>query len=529
MPKFPDPTRANMHAAPLLESALLFTFCAHAAAMFSMFLLMPGLPGANATTIAARAGYVAGHRWLWRGCWLPWQMTAISDLALCIALLKTRWIPRLPALLAAVATIIAIIPDQGGQFRWTWIGTSLARDAVLTGNFIEYARFESQTFRSIAGWGALGYIAGALFWTWCFAAAGVWSKRLTFISIAAWGVFSISTAALLFAESAQAGSMAMIVVSMGNAVAFVLLMLWLMGVSEAVLARSRPVAMHGLYAPFRFPARGLFPRLFDLICNSRFARALIHLIPVLTMDSDITDVIYVNYLVEAPRLAPFEVAPLKLQTLGPDGRYSMFTFLTFRHGHFGPRCFGPLRRLWPSPIQSNWRIYVYDPITGKRGIQFLTIASSAKRYALAARLMAENVPMHVPASAAMRRTPDGMLHLQIDPGEGSAPDIQATFQEIPQPALAPPWDLCFGTWREMLAYCVPQDRAMSAQPWLGRVARQEITLNIPLETCRPLAGTVISKAASAIVGNAAPVCFFVEQLSFRLLKEEFDVHSIIGS
>jgi hypothetical protein len=54
-----------------------------------------------------------------------------------------------------------------------------------------------------------------------------------------------------------------------------------------------------------------------------------------------------------------------------------------------------LRRLWPSPIQSNWRIHVFDPATGNRGIQFLTIAITATPIALAARLLSENVPMHV--------------------------------------------------------------------------------------------------------------------------------------
>jgi hypothetical protein len=53
-------------------------------------------------------------------------------------------------------------------------------------------------------------------------------------------------------------------------------------------------------------------------------------------------------------------------------------------------------------------------------------------------------------------------------------------------------------------------------------------LNIPLDNCRPLIGTVNSKAAEAIVGQAAPVCFLVEKLSFRLLKEEIDIHKSSG-
>jgi hypothetical protein len=514
--------RVVLKAARFLEGALLFTFCCHAAAMVSMTLIVRGLPGANATTVAQRAAYVGGHPWIWRLGWWPWQVTAFSDLFLCVALLCTPWMGKLPAALGLIATAIAIVPDQGGQFLWTWAGPAIARRAAMAGNFGEYARFESHVFTLIAGWGALGYIVGALCWTWCFAGAGIWSKRLTYVSIGAWGVFAVSTVALLLVKEIVGGSGALILVSAGNAVAFVLLMVWLMLVTEAVLARCRPASDHGLYAPCRFPSRGVVGWLFNLLASSHFARALAHLLPVLAMDSDIRDVVYVNYLVEADRLERFVAEPLKLQRLGPGLRHAMFTFLTFRHGHFGPRCFGWFRKLWPSPIQSNWRIYVEDGATGKRGIQFLTIGISAMRYALAARLMAENVPMHVTQQAVLTRGEDGAIHLTMDPGIGSAADVVADFERVPEAGMPHPWEECFGTWREMLAYCVPQDRAMSAQPWLGQVSRQEIKLDIPLECCRAMRGSVKSKAAEAIVGNAEAVCFMVDKVAFRLVKEEFD-------
>jgi hypothetical protein len=74
----------------------------------------------------------------------------------------------------------------------------------------------------------------------------------------------------------------------------------------------------------------------------------------------------------------------------------------------------------------------------------------------------------------------------------------------------------------MLAYCVPQDRAMSSQPWHARITRQEIHLGIPLAACEPLAGTVVSQAAQAFVGNATPFCFRVAQVAFRFDREEHD-------
>jgi hypothetical protein len=69
---------------------------------------------------------------------------------------------------------------------------------------------------------------------------------------------------------------------------------------------------------------------------------------------------------------------------------------------------------------------------------------------------------------------------------------------------------------------VPQDRAMSSQPWYRRITRQEIELGIPLEACEPLAGHAASRAAQALVGAARPVCFRVPQVTLRFGAEIYD-------
>lgn len=125
----------SLRAAAALEAALLFTIIAHAAAMLTMaVLLIPGIPGGSHAEIADRAAHVAAHPWLWRLGWLPWQVTAASDVLLSIALLRTPWIPRLPALVAAIATVLAVFADQIGQIRWTWEGVTLAQATVTTGD-----------------------------------------------------------------------------------------------------------------------------------------------------------------------------------------------------------------------------------------------------------------------------------------------------------------------------------------------------------------------------------------------------------
>src|SRR5262249_51707552 len=153
---------------------------------------------------------------------------------------------------------------------------------------------------------------------------------------------------------------------------FPLLCLWLVLVTEAVMRRARPEEAHGRLARWRHPWPGPCGRLIDVASNSRFVRGLGEGVPPVAFVSDIRDVIYVNYLVEAEGLLPLVPPGLELERVGPEGRHAVFTFLTYRHGHFGPALLGPLRRLLPSPVQSNWRVYVRDPVSGKSGTYFTT-------------------------------------------------------------------------------------------------------------------------------------------------------------
>jgi hypothetical protein len=514
--------RGSREGARFLEWALLFTLVVHGAAMVAMLPLLPGVPGGVSEGLADRARYVADHPWIWRLGWVPWQVTAISDVILALALCGSSWIGKLPAVLTLVVTLGAISCDLSGQFLWVWYGPAAAKQAVAALDWANYGALESRIFYRMAGLATLGYVLAALGWTWCFAGSGMWSRRLTWISAIVWPLFAIATGVGLLPASIHRPHWLVEIVGAGNAVGFVFLMIWLASVTEIVLLRRRPVTAYGRSAAARYPSVGLIGWGWNLIANSRVAQALARLMPALAMNSDITDVVYVNYLVEAASVEGFVQRPLELQRLGTGGRYALFTFLTFRHGHFGPRCLGPVRKLWRSPIQSNWRIHVYDPVSGKRGIEFLTIAIAGPLYALAARLLAANIPMNVPERARMERCADGAIDLEIVPGGGSAPDVAARFISCDEPGLPESWAECFGSWRGMLEYCVPQDRAMSSEPWNDRVVRQEITLNIPLESCRPMSGEIASDAARAIAGEARPLCFLVEKLSFRLLGEERD-------
>jgi hypothetical protein len=512
----PPPPRL---AARFLERALLFALLVHAVALLSMLLLLAGLPGGGTAGGADRAAYVAGYPLLWRLGWFPWQLAAVSDLLLAVALLATPWVPRLPAVLALLVTLVAAVPEQSGEFLWVTHGVALAAEAVRTGDPDAYLRFEADAMFRIAFWAACWYVGAGLAWTWCFAGAGTWTRSLTWLSAVTWAVLLAAGVVPALPEGLRPEPA---VVAGANAVGFLLLLAWLAAANECVLRRCRPDAAHGRLAPWRHPTGGALGRALECLANSRLARAAAELAPPVAFASDIRDVFYVNYLVDAERLEPLVPAGLELQRLGPGGRYALFTFLTYRHGHFGPRLLGPLRRLMPSPVQSNWRIYVRDPRTDTVGVYFVTTAINATPHALAARLLAEGLPMHLLRQGEVSALPDGSFRLRLDPGQGSAPDAEAVLRPAPEPCLSAPWGECFAGYRDMLAYAVPQDRAFSTQPWYGRLTRQEIRLGIPLDRCEPLEGRLQSCAARELVGDAVPVSFRVAEVAFCFDREGRD-------
>jgi hypothetical protein len=175
----------------------------------------------------------------------------------------------------------------------------------------------------------------------------------------------------------------------------------------------------------------------------------------------------------------------------------------------------------PSPIQTNWRIYVRDPRTGKEGVHFITNAIDSTVHAIAARMLSEGMPMHALQSAALA-VAEGHVILELSPGSGTAPDARAELTATTSAPETGPWSEVFASYREMLAYTVPQDRALSADHGQDYIARQEIRLDIPIDSCEPLHGPVVSKMAAVLVGDAEPFCFRIAGVRFRFDTEERD-------
>jgi hypothetical protein len=222
--------------ARFLVETLIVNAAVHALAIATMgLLLLPGIPGGPTADVADRAAYVAAHPWAWRLGWLPWHLCALADLLMGVALVWTRWIPRLPALLALAVTLYAVVFEQTGEIAWVTSGVDLAsRTRGDPKALAEYAGLEEVALLLTAEVGASAYMIMAACWTWCFVAAGTWSRTLTWLSVATWGSLAVGSLGLLLPEAVRPGE---IVVAAANGAGFPLLVAWLWLVARRVQAR----------------------------------------------------------------------------------------------------------------------------------------------------------------------------------------------------------------------------------------------------------------------------------------------------
>lgn len=231
------------------------------------------------------------------------------------------------------------------------------------------------------------------------------------------------------------------------------------------------------------------------------------------------DVVYLTWLVPVERVrshVPDAVALWQRDGLTP------FTILTYRHRHFGPARRGPLRKLFASPLQSNWRLYLREAPAGApdgRTVLFTHNALSKLLYVLGARTLSDALPADLPARF-VHRTDDETYTTDIDPGVGSAPALSARVRRTRSTDLPPAFERIFKTWRDAVDFVALQDAAVVEVKGSARLAYAEIELPIP--TAQVLAAEAV-QVSCPVVDTLQPVdrplCFVVPSVPFKVVSE----------
>lgn len=236
--------------------------------------------------------------------------------------------------------------------------------------------------------------------------------------------------------------------------------------------------------------------------------------------SDVFDVVYLTWLIPAERvqaLAPESVDLWQRNGLVP------FTILSYRHQHFGPAMLGPLRRLLPSPLQSNWRLYLRNAPPGapdERTVLFTHNVLSSLPYVLGARTMSDALPADLPATFVHQRAGD-VYTTEIEPGAGSAPALAAHVRRSDRSQLPPAFADIFEDWHAAVSFLALQDAAVVNVANLGRLAFARIDLPIALaEVVAAEAEHVSCHAVESLRPVGGPLCFVVPRVPFTVCSEQ---------
>jgi len=270
-------------------------------------------------------------------------------------------------------------------------------------------------------------------------------------------------------------------------------------------------------------ARGL-ENLLDSPRWARWRRRITAQLPFPTLASEVSDVAYLTWMVPVSRVAAW--VPRGLALVEYQG-FTPFTVLTYRHHHFGPAALGPLRRLCPSPLQSNWRLYLQPlPAAGvpERTVLFTHNAINQLPYVIGARLFSDGLPVHLPTRFE-HGWGNGLLNTDIDPGFGSAPALRASLKLLGEPPLASstPVRQAFGpAWESAVQRLALQDAALVPLPDGSASALVDIDLPISPGQVRPaqlLPGSLSCPILEALQPQGEPLCFVVPAVAFRVLGE----------
>ena len=500
--------------------------------------LQPGLDAG--VPLLERARYIAAHPWLWRAGWNVWQLCALSDVLVTLWLAWWAWGQsrrvRCWGGAALLCNIAAVIPEQWAEWRLVVACPAMAQQALSNDAALaSFAEAERWSVIMTGVCGNSGYVLMTIAWFMALSSAQRRGRRhfaavTTFASL----LFVLSSVAVVI--GLRTGQNYTWPVMFSSGPAFVALIPWAMLAAHHLsLSSGRPVAeddhLHAVNWSPHGIARWLAP-----IAASHGLRDLFRPMPTLVMGSDISDIVYLNWLVPAAAAQQWLPAPLHVHDL--QGM-TVLSILSYRHGSFGPVRLGPLRRLFPSPAQSNWRLYLAHPDTEPRAerdaIYFIHTAFDNAPLATAARLLADGLPAQVPTTMLHQRRgrqletritthPEqpAQLHVIVEEDVLVEEDVIVEESGDPDHAISLPaaWAAHFRDTEEALRYLVEQNRAVAVDGARGEVFESAIAIPIDIGTIRP--ATVKHVEApwlDGLIGNAAPFAFVVPAVSFRALGE----------
>ena len=274
---------------------------------------------------------------------------------------------------------------------------------------------------------------------------------------------------------------------------------------------------------YKHETQGLFGKIYTSLCNStlirKIRRHLFNLIPFVKLESDVESVVYLNWLVDTDKVT--HLASNGVELLDLNGK-TLLTILTYQHGNFRPSLFNFLKFLFPSPKQSNWRLYIksVNDAEASGAVLFIKNIMDSLVFTLGTRLSSDVMLTHY-TNHFQHRIADDRIETKIAPSAGSSP---ALFSDV---SLAKDFNFPneliaqFKSDEEVLKFICLQHSAYSEGADFDGLCKADIDLPIDIATVQPAKVNNLSMDwLNDIVEGNSPFTFVVPAVKFRVLNEE---------
>ena len=240
---------------------------------------------------------------------------------------------------------------------------------------------------------------------------------------------------------------------------------------------------------FRYPKLSLGGKILNFLLNNKLFTKLKRILffPFLwvKLKSDITDVVYLNWMVPADKIQ--HLIPNRIKFTSYDD-HVLFTILTYRHGNLRPAAANKIKTIFGSPNQSNWRFYLSnsdDFGLEKPTILFVKNMMDNLLYTLGSRTVSNILLTHLPAKFIHKTSTLGQITTKIKPGQSNAPDLTVIATPVQDWQLPPAFKSAFDDVETALKIICNQDFAIAEQPDNNRFAISQINLQFEMKNIIP--------------------------------------------
>ena len=256
----------------------------------------------------------------------------------------------------------------------------------------------------------------------------------------------------------------------------------------------------------------------SLILNLR--RFIFRYLPYLRMESQATDTVYMSWLVDYAQVK--DRFPEPAQLWQKDGK-TIFSILFYHHHDFGPHRFGPLRKLFGSPKQSNWRFYLAKEQL-EHAVIFEQIMVNKMLYVVGGRLLSDAMPaQYDPNFLHQVVQQQDQLQIQARIQIDARYHLEAQLSQAAAQVLPEAWQQIFPSWQDAIEFFVPQQHV-----WVERVdqieklSQADIRIDTDFDSIKALQIDQLNcpLLQELEVDLSVPaLCFYIPNLDFHVLNE----------